>query len=75
VSDSPEAEVARKVVSRLKFPQLFALAAAVLVVDLLVPDPVPFVDEIVLGLLTAMLGLWRERRTVPGVGSDISRSQ
>jgi hypothetical protein len=34
----------------------------VTVADLLIPDVLPFVDEIVLALLTAIFGLWRERR-------------
>ena len=46
----------------LRFPGLFALLAAVLVADLVVPDPIPFLDEIVLALLTALFGLWKSRR-------------
>lgn len=46
----------------LRFPGLFALLAAVLVADLVVPDPIPFADEIVLALLTAIFGLWKSRR-------------
>ena len=49
----------------LRFPGLFALLAAVFVVDLLVPDFIPFVDEIILGILTMIFGLWKERRTSP----------
>jgi len=41
---------------RLRFPTLFWLTAALFVLDLLVPDVVPFADEILLGLLTLMLG-------------------
>ena len=42
--------------SRLKFPQLFAFAAALFVLDLLIPDFIPFFDEILLGLVTLLLG-------------------
>ena len=31
--------------------------------DLVVPDILPFVDEIFLALLTAIFGLWKDRRT------------
>lgn len=41
--------------SRLRFPQLFAVAAVLFVLDLLIPDLVPFFDEILLGLITALL--------------------
>ena len=42
--------------ARLRFPQLFAVTAVVFVVDVLVPDMIPFVDEILLGLLMVLLG-------------------
>lgn len=38
--------------SRLATPRLFLLAAALLGIDLIVPDFVPFLDEIVLAILT-----------------------
>lgn len=46
----------------LRFPQLFALTAALFIVDLLVPDPLPFADEILFGLLTVLFGSWKKRR-------------
>ena len=51
--------------SRLKYPQVFLLLLAVFALDLLIPDLIPFVDEILLGLLTALFGTWRERRRAP----------
>jgi hypothetical protein len=47
----------------LRFPGLFALLAAVFLVDLVVPDFIPFVDEIILALLTMLFGLWKDRRS------------
>ena len=47
---------------RLRFPTLFVLIALLFVIDLIVPDFIPFIDEIILGLLTVVLGLLRERR-------------
>lgn len=44
--------------SRLRSWQLAAVAAVVFLIDLLVPDPLPFVDEVLLGLLT----FWLSRR-------------
>ena len=46
----------------LRFPMLFVLLAAVTTADLVVPDLLPFVDEIFLALLTAIFGLWKDRR-------------
>lgn len=48
--------------SRLRFPRLFALTAVVFGADLFLPDVIPFVDEILLGLATALLGSWKRAR-------------
>ena len=42
--------------AKLRFPQLFTIAATLFFVDLLIPDLIPFIDEILLGLLTLLLG-------------------
>lgn len=47
----PQTFIAR-FLSRLATPRLFLLAAALLGIDLVVPDFVPFLDEIVLAILT-----------------------
>jgi|TARA_B110000116_G_scaffold19044_1_gene15200 hypothetical protein len=48
--------------SRLRSWQLFLVAAALFVADLLIPDPIPFVDEIMLALTTLLLARWKGRR-------------
>lgn len=40
----------------LRFPYLFLLAAGLFLVDLVVPDLIPFADEILLALGTLLLG-------------------
>ncbi len=47
--------------SRLRFPWLLGLTVALLLVNLAFPDPIPFVDEILLALLAAVLGSIRKR--------------
>ena len=47
--------------SNLRFKQLFLLTSALFILDLLIPDMVPFVDEILLGLLTIWFGSWRKK--------------
>ncbi len=47
---------------RLRFPQLFIVVAALFVADLIVPDAIPFVDELLLGLATLLFGSWKESR-------------
>jgi hypothetical protein len=47
--------------ARLRFPQLFLLTAAVFLLDMVIPDVIPFVDEVILGLVTTMLGSIRRK--------------
>lgn len=47
---------------KLRFPTLFKLVAALFVVDLFVPDFIPFADEILLGLGTLLLANWKSRK-------------
>ena len=49
--------------SRLRFPTLFAITAALFVLDVLIPDFIPFADEVLLALATLLLGTWQRRRS------------
>jgi len=40
---------------RLSYPRLFVLTAVLFAASLLIPDPLPFVDELLLGLVTLLL--------------------
>lgn len=44
---------------RLSTSNLVFVVAAVFLIDLVAPDPVPFIDEVVLGVLTILLARWR----------------
>jgi len=46
----------------LRFPTLFAIAAGLFLVNLVVPDLIPFVDEILLALLALLIGSFKKRR-------------
>lgn len=46
--------------AKLRFPQLFLFTAALFFLDLLVPDLIPFFDEVLLGLITLLLGMWKK---------------
>jgi len=53
-------QLVEKVAGRLRFPQLFWAVLALFLIDLIFPDPVPFADEILFGLLTVLLGSLRK---------------
>ena len=47
---------------RLSYPRLFALTAALFAFDVVIPDLVPFADELLLGLGTLLLANWKKRK-------------
>jgi Family of unknown function (DUF6116) len=46
----------------LRFPYLAAITGTLFVVDLVVPDLIPFADELLLGLITVLLGMLKKPR-------------
>jgi hypothetical protein len=62
MSRSPVQDLVGSLVGRLRYPWVFVLLGALFVVDLVVPDPIPFIDEVMLALLTLLAGSWRTRR-------------
>ncbi|UOV02059.1 DUF6116 family protein [Pseudoxanthomonas mexicana] len=50
---------------KLRYPTLFKITAALFVATLFLPDPVPFVDEILFGLGTLLLANWKRRKDPP----------
>ncbi len=64
MSDSADGRGLFAWLSGLRSWQLFLLAGALFVADLVVPDPIPLIDEMMLGLATLLLGRWKRRRDV-----------
>ncbi|WMJ69765.1 DUF6116 family protein [Stenotrophomonas sp. 24(2023)] len=50
---------------RLRFPTLFKITAGLFALTLFIPDPIPFVDELLLGMGTLLLANWKQRSAVP----------
>ena len=46
--------------ARLRFPTLFKVTLALFLIDLVIPDVIPFIDEILLGLGALILSNWRQ---------------
>lgn len=53
--------------SRLRFPRLALVTATLFAVDLVVPDFIPFADEILLALATLLLTRWKRRNDPPEI--------
>jgi len=58
---------------RLRFPQLFLLTCALFLLDLLIPDAIPFADEVLLALATLLLGSWQKERAAGQAERDGQR--
>lgn len=55
--------------SRLRFPTLFKLTVALMLISWLWPfDPIPFIDEIATALAVLVLGSWKNGDRPPGEG-------
>lgn len=52
-------------VATLRFPKLLLLTATLFVVDLWIPDAIPFADEILLALATVLLARLTDDRSSP----------
>ncbi|MFM7141873.1 MAG: DUF6116 family protein [Alphaproteobacteria bacterium] len=46
----------------LQFPTLFLVAAGLFAADLVIPDMIPFADELLLGLATILLARLKQRK-------------
>ena len=49
--------------ARLRFPTLFKITLGLFLLDVLIPDLIPFADEILLGLGALILSNWRKPGT------------
>ncbi|MFW5926725.1 MAG: DUF6116 family protein [Wenzhouxiangella sp.] len=52
----------RRFLERRRFPTLFVVLAALFAVNLFVPDPLPFVDELIMLVVAVIVGAFRRRR-------------
>lgn len=48
--------------NELRFKNLFFIVLGLLFADLLIPDLIPFFDEIILGLAAILLANWKQER-------------
>ncbi len=48
--------------NQLKFRNLFLIVTGLFFIDLLIPDFIPLIDEIILGLLAIILANWKDEK-------------
>jgi len=59
----------RRWIENLRFPVLLLVTAGLFVVNVFVPDALPFVDEALLALVAVILARVKRRRTPDGASS------
>jgi hypothetical protein len=64
VDQKERVDIFRRFASGLKYPQLFILLLLLFLVDLFFPDPIPLIDEAMLGILAVLFGTWRDRKKI-----------
>ena len=55
----------QQILDRLRSSHLLMLVGGLFLLDLVIPDPIPFIDEAVLFILTALIARWQLRGTAP----------
>jgi len=65
---SPGTSIAARLLKNLnlRFPTLVLILGLLTLMDILIPDFIPFVDEIGLAVLTVLFGMWKNRKPVNG---------
>lgn len=56
-------DLVRRYAAGLRFPTLLVVTAVLFVIDLIVPDVIPLVDEIMLALVTLLLASLRKSKS------------
>lgn len=54
--------------NQLKFKNLFLLIVGLFIIDLLVPDFIPMIDEIILALLAVLFANWKNEQKLEQTG-------
>ena len=57
--------------NQLRFRNLFLLVSFLFILDLLLPDMIPMLDEIILALLAIVIGNLKKKTTGPDPGTTI----
>jgi hypothetical protein len=69
---SPLTGLVNRFLPRLRYPYLFLVLGGLFLVDLVVPDPIPLVDELLLAVLTFVAATLTTRREPDQAPRDIT---
>jgi hypothetical protein len=63
-----------KFLGDLRFRNLFLITATLFAINLVVPDFIPFADELLLGLATLVLARWKDRKAPQAEASPTAQT-
>jgi hypothetical protein len=69
---SPLTTLVNRLLPRMRYPYLFLVLGALFLVDLVVPDPIPLVDEMLLAVLAFIAATFTTRREEDPEPRDIT---
>jgi len=72
VQGPPLTSFVNRFLPRLRYPYLFLVLGSLFLVDLVVPDPIPLVDELLLAVLTFVAATFTTRRETDPPPRDIT---
>ena len=68
----PLTALVNRLLPRMRYPYLFLVLGGLFLVDLVVPDPIPLVDEIMLAVLTFIAASFSTRQEADPEPRDIT---
>lgn len=72
VPRSPLTALIQRFLPRLRYPYLFLILGGLFLVDLVIPDPIPLIDEVMLAMLTFLAATLTTRKDDPPPPRDIT---
>ena len=72
---SPLTALVNRFLPRMRYPYLFLILGALFLVDLVVPDPIPLVDEILLAVLAFIAATFTTRTETDLEPRDITPTE
>jgi len=61
-ASGPLVRLIERLIPGIRHPWLLVIVGGLFVADLVIPDPIPLLDEVMLAVLTVLAASWRGRR-------------
>ena len=69
---SPLTALINRLLPRMRYPYLFLVLGLLFLIDLVLPDPIPLIDEVLLAVLTFLAATFTTRRNIEPEPRDVT---